>query len=173
MKHDDLIKRVRALAKKIDRTAAAGAWLASLGTKPGPWRAPLAALAPAERVPAHAYRAFGASSASCRECGVEPMVELDDDATSDRSGILPGNLLQAYPVLTWFCEQPEPPKPTAADARRFTRILSLVGELPATAREGSLNEALRADKLVGGGKYSMKHDGIARLWQERKRFGVA
>jgi len=156
MKHDDLIKRVRALAKRIDRTAAAGAWLASLGTKPGPWRAPIAALAPAERVPAHAYRAFSASSTSCRECGVEPVIELDVDATSDRSGILPGDLLQVYPVLTWFRDQPEPPRPTAADARRFTRILRLVGELPATAREGQLNEALRAEKLVVGSKYVVR-----------------
>ena len=36
MKQDDLIKRVRALAMKIDRTASGGALLASLGTKPHP-----------------------------------------------------------------------------------------------------------------------------------------
>lgn len=156
MKHDDLIKRVRAVAKKIDRTAAAGAWLVGLGKKRSPWLAPLSALAPAERVPSHAYRAFSASSTSCRECGAKPVIDLDDEAMSEQSGILPGDLAQAYPVLMWFREQPEPPKPTAADTKRFTRILALVGELPATAREGKLNEALRAEKLVLGNKYDVR-----------------
>jgi hypothetical protein len=156
MKHDEIIKQVRALAKKVDRNAVAGAWLAGLGTKPSPWRAPLSALAPAERVPSHSYRAFSASSPSCRECGALPVIDLDDEEMSERGEILPGDLAQAYPVLVWFRAQPEPPRPTPADAKRLTRILKLVGELPASAREGKLNEALRAEKLVLGNKYDVR-----------------
>lgn len=156
MKHGDLIEKVRALAKKADRGAAAGAWIASLGTKPGPWRGVLAGLAAAERVPTHPYVAFSASSDVCRECGAAPVTVLDALGGSDPGGVLPGDMALAYDALTWARAQTDPPSPTPADVARLGSILALVGKLPASAREGRFNDALRAKKLVVGNRYAVR-----------------
>lgn len=155
MKHDDIVRKLRALAKNADRRAIAGAFLASIGQKPNVWRAPLGALAAGERVPAHRYQAFSASSKACRECGVEPTEKLHADDVSERGELLPGDLPRAYQVLAW-ADAEEPPVPTAADAKRFTQLLALVGKLPATARCGQLEEAIRKAKLVPGNKYDVR-----------------
>ena len=155
MKHSEVLKQLRAISRKTDRHAIAGAFLASLGTPPGLWRAPIAALAAAERVPTHRYRAFSASSTACHECGLEPTVPLDPEDIPPHGDILPGDLEAALLVLSTVRDE-EPPAPTAADVKRFVEILSLIGKLPATARIGQLVDALRKAKLVRGDKYVVR-----------------
>lgn len=155
MKHDAVVRELRALARKADRRAIAGAFLASLGGQPGRWRAPICALAAAERVPAHRYRAFSAANTACRECGIEPNETLDPDDVSERDELLPGDLPRAMQVLAWT-RTGAPPVPTATDAERFTRLLALVGKLPANARYGQLADAIRKAKLVPGTTYEVR-----------------
>jgi hypothetical protein len=151
--HDEVIRKLRALARTADREAIASAFVASLGVAPGFWRAPLCALAAAAAVPTHRYRPFSASTKDCRECGLLPTVVPDEP--SERGEILPGDLATALAVLEQVKTTP-PLVATAADARRLMKVLATVGTLPGDAREGKLADALRKAKLVAGNRYDAR-----------------
>lgn len=151
--HAQVLRAVRDEAKAADREAIAGAFVASLGEAPGFWRAPLCALAAAEAVAAHRYRPFSAQSPDCRECGLTPHVDAAE--IHERGQILPGDLAAAYAVLVRAREL-TPPRADRAAARRLARVLALVGELPAAAREGKLADAIRAERLIAGNRYDIR-----------------
>ncbi len=154
--HDAIIKRVRALGKASDAKRIAGAFVASLGEAPGFWRAPLMALAVAERVPAHVYTPWSKGDGQCRVCGLDPEAEVE--SPHERGQLLPEDLAGVVAALEQAKQRKgEAPKPSATDVKRLQRIFAMVGELPASAREGKLNEAMRAEKLVAGEKYDRRH----------------
>lgn len=151
--HDEVIRRARALARATDSALVAGAFVASLGQRPGFWRAPLPALALASAVPLHRYRPFSAASRSCHECGLEPTV--DEAELDPRGAFLPDELATAVLVLE-RAKGAAAPRPTSADLKRLSELLAVVGALPPTAREAALNEALRKAKLVNGNRYDVR-----------------
>lgn len=155
MDHDGVIRELQALARKVDGKTIAGAFVASLGREPGFWRAPLIALAAARAVPKHAIgRTF--TGGQCKECGLEKKVE--EDEVHERGQCLPGDLAGALAVLRLVASPPEPaPKPTKEDGARLTRLFTMIGELPATAREGQLAKEMAAEEICAGNKYDRRH----------------
>lgn len=151
--HDEVIRKVRAVARSADRKALASAFVASLGEKPGFWRSVLGALAAAEAVPTHAYKPFSRSSPDCRECGLLPKVEPAELST--RGDDLPGDLASALAILEQ-ARKANVPVAKAADGKRLKQILATVGTLPADARESRLNDAIRKAKIVVGNKYDVR-----------------
>jgi hypothetical protein len=155
MKHDAVVRAVRAAAKRVDRKEVASAFVASLAvpSPEGPWWAALVALAAAQAVPLHKITATF-SGGSCKECGLDTDVELEP--LDDGEGCLPGDLACSLVALRGAARH-EPPEPTRQDVKRLARILAIVGELPDAAREGQLNQAIAKEKLVVGGKYTRRH----------------
>lgn len=152
--HDDVLRDVRALAKKLDADAIAGAFVASLRVKPGFWRAPLIALAAARAVPGHALKQTF-SDGSCKECGLHADVEVQE--MHEGGQLSPGDIGGAVVALQRAKTEREVPKPSRDDVRCFTELLALVKDLPATAREGQLEKAVAGAKLVVGNKYDRRH----------------
>lgn len=154
LSHDSVLAELATLAARTDAKAVAGAFVASLGGAPGFWRAPLIALAAARAAPKHAFGPTF-SGGQCRECGLTKSVELEEIHEAGQA--LPGDLAGAVAVLRELSNQGAPPAPAREDARRMSRLLALVGELPPDAREGKLNDAIAREKLVRGNKYDRRH----------------
>lgn len=152
--HDGVLAELTKLSKSIDGDAIAGAFVASLGEKPGYWRAPLIALAAARAVKKHALGATF-SGGQCRECGLPRKSKLE--GMHEAGQCLPGDLAGALVVLREVAKRAPPPAPTKDDVARLSRLLALVGELPADAREGKLSDAIAKARLVRGSKYDRRH----------------
>ncbi len=153
-RHDDVLRDVRALAKKLDAEAIAGAFVASLGVKPGFWRAPLIALAAARAVPKHKLEQT-TSDGNCKECGLHADVEVEE--MHEGGQLLPGDLADALGALQRAKTDRAVPRPSRDDVRRFTELLALVKDLPSTAREAQLEKAIGSAKLVVGNRYDRRH----------------
>lgn len=154
--HDDTIAKARKLARTIDRERIASAFVASLAQRPGFWRAPLLALAASERVPTHAYQRFSASSPACAICGFDPDAKIV--AIREDGQLLPGDVAGARLALERATAQLDhAPVPTKDDVAAFGRLLALVAELPPTAREGKLVDAITKAKVVSGNRYDRRH----------------
>lgn len=155
MTHDEALRELVKIARKVDPKAVAGAFVASLGTKPGFWRAPLVALAAARAVPSHRLGATFQGGA-CKECGLSKKVELEE--LHEAGQCLPGELADALVALrALVAHGDEVPSPSRTDIARLQRLLALVPTLPGTAREGQLQKAMVAAKTCVGGKYDRRH----------------
>jgi hypothetical protein len=151
--HDAGLRELRALAKKLDGAAVVGAFVASLGTAPSPWRGVWMALAAAQAVPQHRLGATY-STGQCRICGLRASQVLAPPREDGQ--VLPHDLARALAVLR-AARGAEAPQPTKADVARMQRVLDCIAALPATAGESKLNAAMASAKVVVGGKCDRRH----------------
>ena len=142
MHHDDLIRRLRAAVAAVDPTAAADAFVASLGSAPLRYRSTLRSWACASLMPDHCYLDLN----DCAVCGVSQTV--DDDMAELVEMKEEGACYGTPDAKAWLVDlehfQTLPPvRPNAQDREKLREIVTTAAELPDGSRAKAFVKALR------------------------------
>jgi hypothetical protein len=150
LKHDTVVRRLRAAARAIELRRASDAWIASLGSGPVRNRSVLAHLAYATNFPEHRFvPSGGEQSYLCAICGGSQTIDVDQEdileSLHSSGDTIIAEAETALVDLERFVRE-EPIAPTLEDVARLDAMLEVIARLPAGGRATDLVK--RWGKLV-------------------------